>query len=108
MATSLLSKDPKVQDMQIEQRELLLIANLVAPSAEDAGIVSISGLLAARVIAIDVKDTVKSVQKVRVINRATGASIALAALPAISGSSISVTVDGTGASSVCIEVSYKA
>jgi hypothetical protein len=108
MASSVLSKDPKVQDLQIEQRELLLIANLVAPSAEDASIVSISGALATRAIAIDVKDSVKSVQKVRVINRATGASIALAALPSVSGSVISVTVDGTGASSVCIEVSYKA
>jgi hypothetical protein len=108
MATSLLSKDPKIQDLQLEQRDLLLVANLVTPSAEDAGIVSITGLIAARVIAIDVKDTVKSVQKVRVINRATGVSIALAALPSVSGSVISVTVDGTGASSVCIEASYKA
>jgi len=107
MASSILSKDPKIQDLQIEQKDLLLLANLVAPSAEDAGIVSISGLLAARVIAIDVKDTVKSVQKVRVINRATGASIALAGLPSVTGSVISVTVDGTGASSVCLEISYK-
>jgi len=107
MAISTQSKDPKVQDLQLEQKDLLLVANLVAPSAEDASIVSISGALATRTILVDVKEPVKSVQKVRVINRATGASIALAAVPSISGNTISVTVDGTGASSVCIEVSFK-
>lgn len=107
MATSLLSKDSKIQDLQLEQRELLLIADLVTPSAQDSSIVSISGALSARVISIDIKEPVKSVQKVRVINRATGASIALAGAPSISGNSISVTVDGTGASSVCLEVSFK-
>jgi len=107
MAASILSKDSKIQDLQLEQKDLLLIADLVTPSAQDASIVSITGLLAARVIAIDLKEPVKSVQKVRVTNRATGANIALTAVPAISGNSVSVTVDGTGASSVCIEVSYK-
>lgn len=107
MASSVLSKDSKIQDLQLEQKDLLLIADLVAPSAQDSGIVSISGLIAARVIAIDLKEPVKSVQKVRVINRATGASIALAAAPSVSGNVVSVTCDGTGASSVCVEVSYK-
>jgi hypothetical protein len=107
MASSTLSKDPKIQEMQIEQKELLLVANLVTPSAEDSGIVSISGSLTARVISIDLKEPPRSVQKVRVINRATGESILLAGAPSVSGNSVSVTCDGTLASSVCIEVSYK-
>jgi hypothetical protein len=107
MATSLLNKDEKIQDLQIKQKEVLLVANLVTAVAEDASVLSIGPTLAARLLTIDLKEAVRSVQKVRVINRATGASIAITAVPAISGNTIAVTVDGTGASSVCIEVSYK-
>lgn len=107
MAISVLSKDEKLQDLQQNQKDLLLVANLVAATASDASVLTIGPTLNARLLTIDVKEPVKSVQKARVINRATGANIAITAAPSISGNTIVITCDGTGASSVCIEVSYK-
>ena len=103
-----ISKDPKVQDLQLEQKELLLSANLVAGTSESAALVSINNsTLTATVISIDVKEPIASVQKVQVVNKATGQHVAIAAAPAVSGNSVSVTCNGTGLSSVCIELSYR-
>lgn len=103
-----MSKDPKVQDLQLEQKELLLSANLVAGTSESASLVSINNsTLTATVISIDVKEPIASVQKVQVVNRATGQHVAIAAAPVVSGNSVSVTCNGTGISSACIELSYR-
>lgn len=111
------SKDPQVLDRQLEQKTLLLKANLTASdvvgglkaaSSEAAAIVSINNsTLTATVIQIDVKEAISTCEKVQVVNRATGAIISLAAAPSISGSVISVTVNGTGASDVCIVADYR-
>ena len=116
MSTSLLSKDAKIESLQIRQEDLLVIANLVTASSDGEGIVEIdNSTLSATVINIDIKEPVKKVQKVQVINRATGESIALAAAPVVTdtsvdgkvvSSSISVTCDGAPGASVCIHVSY--
>lgn len=103
-----MSKDPKVQDLQLEQNQLLLSANLVAATSESASLVSIdNSTLTATVISINVKEPIASVQKVQVVNRATGQHVAIAAAPVISGNTVSVTCNGTGLTSVCIEVSYR-
>ncbi len=103
-----LSKDPKVQDLQLEQNQLLLQANLVAATSEAASLVSINNAtIASTVIVVDVKEPIISVQKVQVVNRATGQHVAIAAAPVISGNTVSVTCNGTGLTSVCIEVSYR-
>lgn len=101
------SKDPKVQDLQLEQKHLSISANLVAATSEAASLVAISGVLATRSIAIDVKQPVASVQKVQVINKATGEIEPLLSAPVIASNSITVTCDGTGLSDVCIEVLYR-
>jgi hypothetical protein len=101
------SKDPQVFDRQLEQKSLLLKADLVAQTSEAASIVSMSGLIAARTISIDVKEAVKSVEKVQVVNRATGSNAGISAAPSISGNVISVTLDATGLSDVCIVVDYR-
>ena len=101
------SKDPQVFDRQLEQKSLLLKADLVAQTSEAASIVSMSGLIAARTISIDVKEVVKSVEKVQVVNRATGSNAGISAAPSVSGSVISVTLDATGLSNVCIVVDYR-
>jgi hypothetical protein len=101
------SKDPQVFDRQLEQKSLLLKADLVAQTSEASSIVSISGLIAARTISIDVKEEVKSVQKVQVVNRANGSNAGISAAPSVSGSVISVTLDATGLSDVCIVVDYR-
>jgi len=103
-----LSKDPKVQDLQLEQSQLLLSANLVAATSEAASLVSIDNdTIASTVISIDIKEPIASVQKVQIVNRATGQHVAIAAAPVISGNTVSVTCNGTGLTSVCIEVSYR-
>jgi len=103
-----MSKDPKVQDLKLEQSDLLLSANLVAGTSEAPSLVSINNsTIASTVISIDVKEPIASVQKVQIVNRATGQHVAIAAAPVISGSSVSVTCNGTGLTSVCIEVSYR-
>ena len=120
------SKDSKVQDLQIEQKHLSIESNLSAgdvvgglkaASSEAASLVVISGSLTTRSIQIDVKELVKSVQKVQVINKATGEVEPLLSAPVISApagspagslaTAITVTVDGTGLSSSCIEILYR-
>lgn len=120
-----ISKDPKVQDLRLEQRSLSISANLSASdavgglkagSSEAASLVAISGAEATRSIVVDLKEPVKSVQKVQVINKATGEVQPLLSAPAISNvvvdgkvisSSITVTCDGTGLSDACIELSHR-
>jgi len=111
-----ISKDPKIQDLRLEQRSLAISANLTAvdvvgglkaASSEAASVVAISGALATRSIAIDVKEAVRSVQKVQVINKATGEIEPLLSAPVISSNTITVTCDGTGLSDACIEVLYR-
>ena len=103
------SKDPQVQDRQLDQKSLSLSADLAtgAGSSEAAAIIAISGALATRTVVIDVKEAVKSAQKVQVINKATGQSAALLSAPVISGNTITFTIDGTALASACIEVSYR-
>jgi hypothetical protein len=103
-----LAKDPKVQDLQLEQNQLLLSANLVAGTSESASLVSIdNAVIASTVIVVNVKEPIVSVQKVQVVNKATGQHVAIAAAPVVSGNTVSVTCNGTGLTSVCIEVSYR-
>ena len=104
---SSISKDSKVQDLQIEQKQLCLRADLVAQTSESASIVSMSGVLATRTVSVDVKEPVKSVQKVQIVNRATGSNAGISAAPSVSGNVISVTLDATGLSDVCIVVDYR-
>ena len=101
------SKDSQVLDRQLEQKTLLLKADLVAQTSEAAALVSMSGLIAARTISIDVKEAVTSCQKVQIVNRATGSNAGLAGAPSVVGSVISVTLDATGLSDVCICVDYR-
>jgi hypothetical protein len=103
-----LAKDPKVQDLQLEQSQLLLSANLVAGTSESAALVSIdNATIASTVIVVNVKEPIVSVQKVQIVNRATGQHVAIAAAPVVSGNTVSVTCNGTGLTSVCIEVNYR-
>jgi len=125
-----ISKDPKVQDLRLEQKQLQLSANLVAASSEAPSLVSIdNSTIASTVIEVDVKEAVSSVQKVQIVNKATGEPVAIAAAPVVThtlengstklsssyvaadgkivSSSISVTCNGSGLSNACIEVSFR-
>jgi hypothetical protein len=104
---SSISKDSKVQDLQIEQKSLQLKADLVAQTSESASLVSISGAVGTTTVSIDVKEPVTSCEKVQIINRSSGQSEPLSAAPSVSGNSISVTLDASGLDDVCICVDYR-
>jgi hypothetical protein len=76
-------------------------------TSEASSLVSFSGVLATRTVSIDIKEPVKSCQKVQIIDRSSGQSVAISAAPVVSGDSISVTLDATDLDDVCIEVSFR-
>lgn len=102
------AKDPKVQDLILEQKSLHIKADLVAGSSEAVSLVSIdNSTIAATVIEIDVKEDVSSCEKLEVIDRSTGQAVSLDAAPSVSNSVISVTLDATALSDVCISVHFR-
>lgn len=116
MSISFQAKSSPVLSRQLEAQEIVAECNLTASdspslkaaSSDAPSIVSISGALTARVITLDVGEEISKCFFAEVRNRATGAVVATAAAPDISTSKkISVTVDGTGLSSVCVKFCYK-
>lgn len=127
---STLSKDSKIEELRIDQDELLIKANLVAKTSEAPSLVSFSGALTATTVSINLKEPIKSCERVQLVNRASGASEdKLAAAPIIThtledgstkvstsyvsadgkivSSAISAVVDATGLSDICIVVSFR-
>jgi hypothetical protein len=115
MSISFQAKSSPVLSRQLEAQEIVAECNLTASdaglkaaSSDSPSIVSISGALATRTITLDVGEEISKCFFAEVRNRATGAVVALSAAPDISTSKkISVTVDGTGLSSVCVKFCYK-
>lgn len=103
-----ISKDSKVESLRLQQKSLSLKADLVAGTSESASLVSIDNeAIASTTIEVDIKEPVSSCEKAQVINRTTGQSVALSGAPSVSDSKISVTLDATGLSDVCISVEYR-
>lgn len=102
------SKDSSILARQLEAQRVVVEANLVAGSSDLPSNVAIAnGTIAATVITLTVSEVLKKCFGVSVKNRATGATIALAAAPDLSvAQKISVTVDGTAQSDVVIEFIY--
>ena len=104
-----ISKDSQVEARQLEQKSLVFTANLEAASSDAPALLSIdNSTLSATVLTIDVKQLVAKCYKVQVTDRSSGQAKELAAAPSVADNQISVTVDATGLSDVCVEVIYKA
>jgi hypothetical protein len=109
------SKNPKVFEKQIKRKELYINANLVAQTSDSQSLLTISGALATRSLAIDLGELVSQVHTMRIINRATGANVAInGTAPVIAAGSdpaiqskVSVILDATGSTDVCIELIYR-
>lgn len=101
------AKDALVQSRQLEAQQISVTANVVAGTV-DSQIVSINNsTLAASVITLDVKEPILKCLEAVVRNRATGAIVPLAAAPSIAvANKISVTVDGTARTDVCVTIKY--
>jgi len=101
------SKDPSVSARELEAQCVIFTCDLVAGKSDLAAVTIANGTIGATVITLDVSEAVKKCLQVNVKNRATGAVIAHTAAPDVSvANKISVTVDGTAQSDVCVEVSY--
>lgn len=102
------SKDSEVLGRQLDAQSVCVVANLVAASSDLPVNVAINNTsIAATVITLDVKEPVKKCFKVEVTNRATGAVVALAAAPSLAvANKISVTVDGTAQTNLCVQFIY--
>lgn len=111
MSISYQAKSSPVLGRQLEAQEVQSVCDLSAsPAKSDApSIVSIdAGDPAAVEITISIDEPIEKCFSAQVIDRATGASLTLAAEPDLSeAKKIKVTADCTGASSVCVKVCYK-
>lgn len=108
MSISYQAKSSPVLSRQLEAQEIVAECNLVTSLSDAPSIISISGALASRTITLDVNEEISKCFFAEVRNRATGAVVALSAAPDLStAKKISVTVDGTGLSSVCVKFCYK-
>ena len=103
------AKDTLVRGRQLEAREVVATCALVAGTSDAPGIIAINNsTLTATVITLTVGEIVDKCFFAEVRNRATGAIVALAAVPSIAvAGKISVTVDATGFTSACVRFVYK-
>lgn len=102
------AKDSLVQSRQLEVQEIAAQCDLVAGTSDAPSLVSIdNSTIADTVITFDAGESVSKCFFAEVRNRATGAIVALEGAPSVSGQEISVQVDGTGLSNVCLIVKYK-
>lgn len=102
------SKDSEVLARQLEEQRIVSVCNLVTAKTDlPVNILIVNTTLAATVITLDVKEPVKKCFVAHVTNRATGAVIPLAAAPSLAvANKISITVDGTAQTDVCVELIY--
>lgn len=102
------SKDSEVLNRQLDAQKVAVVCNLVTAANDlPVNVTIVNTTLSATVVTLDVKEPVKKCFKVTVTNRATGAVIATAAAPSLAvANKISVTVDGTAQTDVCVEFVY--
>jgi len=109
MSISFQAKAAPVLGRQLEAQEVNAVCDLVAATSDAPSIVSIdNSTIASTVITLDIQESIEKAFSVQVIDRTSGQSVALAAAPSLAvDKKISVTVDGTGLSSVCVCAKYK-
>ena len=109
MSTSFQAKDSLVLGRQLECQEVSAVCNLVAATSDAPAIIAIdNSTIADTVITLSVNEPVEKCFFAEVRNRATGAIVALEAVPSLAvAQKISVQVDGTGLTSVCVTFKYK-
>lgn len=102
------SKQSELAARQLSAQEISVTVNAVAGSSDlPSSVVVSNSTLSATVITLKVSEIVKKCLSVKVINRATGAVVALAAAPSLAvAEEISVTVDGTAQTDLAVEFKY--
>lgn len=110
------SKDPSISARELEAQTVVFNCNLVGATSDLIAAAFVNGTIGATVITLNVDEPIKRCLYVNVTNRATGAVIVHTAAPAVVNTlaaglspavhTISVTVDGTSQSDVCVELCY--
>jgi hypothetical protein len=103
------AKDSLIFGRQLEAQEVHVNADLTTGVSDlPSAVVIDNSTLTATVITLDLAEPVSKAFRVTVTNRATGANVALAAVPSLAvANKISVTVNGTGITSCDIHAVYK-
>lgn len=102
------SQDSLILGRQLEAQEVVITADLTTAISDLPGKVTINNsTIAATVVTVDLGEDVAKCFSAEVRNRATGAVVAIAAAPAVSGQTIAVTCNGTGLTSVAVILKYK-
>jgi hypothetical protein len=109
MSISFQAKESRVLSRQLAVQEISAVCNIVAATSDVPSVASIdNSTIADSVITLDIGEAIASCICVQVINRATGAVVALEGAPSLAvANKISVQVDGTGLSSVAVIAKYK-
>jgi hypothetical protein len=111
MSISYQAKSSPVLGRQLEAQEIVSVCDLTAsPAKSDApSFISVDATdVAAVEITISIDESIEKCFAAQVIDRATGASLTLAAEPDLSeAKKIKVTADCTGVDSICVKACYK-
>lgn len=98
------SKDSDILGRELDKQEIIVIANLVSGKNDlDTNVDINNTSLAATIISLDVKEPIRTAFIIKVTNRATGAIVPTASAPVVAGQLMSVTLDATGLTDVCIQ-----
>lgn len=102
------SKDASVAARELETQTIIFTCDLVGGSSNLAPLITIdNSTIASTVITLNTTEIIQKCLCVNVTNRATGAVIVHTAAPDVSvANKISVTVNGTAQTDVCVEFSY--
>jgi hypothetical protein len=101
------AKDSQILGRQLEVQQVLVTANLVAGTSDLASNLSINNsTLTATVITLNVNEPILKCYRVSIVDIATGSAVAVTAAPAVSGNTISITVNGTGHTSCALAFHY--
>lgn len=102
------SKDSELAARQLAAQEVCVTVNAVAGSSDlPNNVVVDNTAIAATVITLSVNEVVAKCLSVKVINRATGAIVALAGAPSLAvAQKISVTIDGTAQTDLAVEFKH--
>jgi len=109
MSISYQAKSAAVLGKQLSVQEVVVTCDAVTAKSDAPSIVSIDNTtIADTVITLDIGEPVEECLSVQVLVRSTGAIVALEGAPSLAvANKISVQVNGTGQTALCVIAKYK-
>jgi hypothetical protein len=109
MSISYQAKSSPVLGKQLSVQEIVVECNAVAATSDAPSIVSIANAtIADTVITLDIGEPIAKCHSVQVLIRSTGAIVPLEGAPSLAvANKISVQIDGSGQTDLCVIAKYK-